>query len=121
MLPFGLAGACWGLCAAALVGLALSQWHLHHGTGFGLGTLWTACRPSALVALLALTPMAALAWAWPAGESNYLRFLACGGALTASAWLLALRQTAHPLWDELLRAGRPLLQRLGAMPTRLGP
>lgn len=121
VLPFGLAGACWGLCAAALVGLALSQWHLHHGTGFGLGTLWTACRPSALVALLALAPMAALAWAWPAGESNYLRFLACGGALTVSAWLLALRQTAHPLWDELLRAGRPLLQRLGAMPTRLGP
>ncbi len=64
--------------------------------------------------------MAVLAWAWPVGESNYMRFFACGAALTAVAWLLALRQTAHPLWPELLRAGRPVLQRLGAVPSGTG-
>ncbi len=112
ILPFGLVGACWGLLAAAVVGLALSQWHLHTGTGFTLGHLWSACRASLLVTALALAPMVVLFVVVPATEANYLRYLLAGGSMTALAWLLALRYTVHPLWAELSRAVAPLLQRV---------
>ena len=112
ILPFGLPGACWGLLAAAVVGLALSQWHLHTGTVFTLAHLWSACRASLLVTALALAPMAILFFSIPATESNYLRYLLAGGSLTGLAWLLALKYTRHPLWSELSRASAPLRQRL---------
>ena len=112
VVPFGLLGACWGMLAAALLGLVLSQWHLHVGTGFSLGALWDACRSSLAVSALALAPMAVIFVLVPASEANYLRLLALGGAVTALCWLLALRYTAHPLWADLAGAALPLWKRL---------
>lgn len=118
VIPFGLPGACWGLLASALVGLALSQWHLHTGTQFKLAQLWDACRSSLLVTLLALAPMLVAFVSIPATEANYLRYLLLGGTATAGCWLLALRYSAHPLWAELARAGAVVTSRLAQMTRR---
>lgn len=104
VVPFGLQGACWGLLAAALLGLGLSQWHLHIGAGFRIADLWAACRTSLVVAALSLLPALLLAWLAPAGDANYVRHILVGGLLTAVAWLLALRLCRHPLWAEVQRA-----------------
>ncbi len=118
VIPFGLTGACWGMLASALAGLALAQWHLHTGTQFGVADLWLACRSSLLVTTLALAPMALIFVLIPATESNYLRYLLLGGAVTGCGWLLALRYSAHPLWAELAGAGAALANRLALMVHR---
>lgn len=104
VLPFGLIGACWGMLAAAVAGLALSQWHMAIGTQFRVQDLWDACRTSLWVTALALAPMGLLFASVTATEANYIRFLIAGGSLTTVAWLLALRATGHPLWSEVQRA-----------------
>ena len=104
VVPFGLAGACWGMLASSVAGLLLSQWHLRSATGFQLSHLWQACRTSLTVTAIALAPMAVIFATVTATESNYIRYLALGGMATAISWLLGLRYSAHPLWDEILRA-----------------
>ena len=118
VLPFGLIGACWGLLGAALVGLGLSQWHLHTGTQFSLTLLWQACRGSLVVGAAALAPMAVLVLVMPASEHNYVRQLLLGGGATGVCWLLALRASAHPLWTDLVSASLAVRQRLASLYRR---
>lgn len=108
VIPFGLPGACWGLLAASVMGLALSQWHLYVGIGLRLHHLRQACRLSALTSAGALAPALIMALAVPATEANYVWHLLISGASTVLCWLLALRLFGHPLWVELTRACIPL-------------
>lgn len=121
VVPFGLMGACWGMLASSIVGIAVSQWTLRQGTQFRWAQLWEACRASALVTLFALAPMAVLCAAVPATEGNYLRVLFAGGVATAVCWLLALRQARHPLWAELSSAGLAIRAKLARRTGRTPP
>lgn len=102
VFPFGLIGAAWGLVGAALLGLALSQWHLR-GRGVGSVKLVKACGASAWLTLLCAGPLALTALAYPVTESNYLRWAAAGGLFATSAWLVGLRLAQHSLWQEIVR------------------
>jgi O-antigen/teichoic acid export membrane protein len=111
VIPFGLAGACWGLLAAAIVGTAYSQWSLSAGLGLRAREVVTACAPSLYITLLATTPVA-LWVVWDGiTEANFLRYAYLGGAITACAWLLAVRQFQHPIWGELQAAFHQVIQK----------
>lgn len=101
VIPFGLIGACWGLLAASVVGVVLSQWFMHAGTSFRWAQLISACWPSLWISTCALAPMAIVLATTATSESNYIRHLALSSALTIPAWLLALRLSGHVLWGEL--------------------
>jgi O-antigen/teichoic acid export membrane protein len=118
VLPFGLEGACWGMLASAVIGLGLSQWQMHVGTGFRPGDLWQACRSSLQVSALALAPLVVVVVMVPATETNYIRYLIFTGALIACSWLAALRHVGHPLWAELMRVARLVR---GLLPLRRHP
>lgn len=112
VVPFGLAGACWGLLAASVAGLLISQAHMRQGTGWNLGMVWQGCRHSLGVTALALAPAALLAWLVPADEHNFVRHILVAGTATTLCWLLGLRMLQHPLWPELQRIALPLLARV---------
>ncbi len=112
VFPFGLTGACWGLLAAAVAGLFISEAHMRQSTGWRLSMLWQACRQSLGVTAFALAPAGLLALLVPAGEHNYVRHLLAGGTATVLCWLLGLRMLQHPLWPELQRLFTPLMARL---------
>jgi len=115
VIPFGLAGGCWGLVAAAAAGLTLSQWHLKMGAGLTLGDLWRACRGSLVVTVITLAPLLITLPLITVDEHNYVRFMVLGGAVTAAMWLLALGLTRHALGAELIRLLRHLRTRLPAL------
>jgi O-antigen/teichoic acid export membrane protein len=112
-LPFGLIGACWGLLAGQLCGLWLSQRALHGITGLRSGAVLTACRPSLLLAGLALLPQCAI-WLMfdPANARQELLSMLVGGVLTTLAWFGAMHRLQHPLWSEVSRLLGPALARL---------
>ena len=101
VIPFGLAGAAWGVLAASTLGLGLSQWHMHAAARLSIAALWQSCRISLWVTLIALAPATTLAFTVQVGESNFARHLIVATLFTAPAWLLGLRLTHHPLWTEL--------------------
>lgn len=101
VIPFGLEGGCWGLLAASAFGAGFAQWMLHRTIGLGLVEVLAACRPSALIALVATAPVALLAWWQPVTEANYLYFLFGGGPLMGFCWLIAVRLFLPSLWAEI--------------------
>ena len=110
-VPFGLAGACWGLLGAALLGAVLSYHYLARYIGLRLTDCAGALRPSALVSVITVAPFAFWTYASPIAESNYPWMGIGGGLLCALFWLLALRATRHPLWPELVHSIRSLIDR----------
>lgn len=108
VIPFGLKGAAWGMVAAALIGVAVSQWFLARCIGLRTSRVVRACVPSLWLCAGALLPAAV--WAWIAGVTldNYIAFAIGGGLVTAVSWLVILRLLRHPLFEEL----RPLWSRL---------
>jgi len=112
VVPFGLFGACWGLVAAAVVGAAVSQHDLHRTTQLKFVELARACTPSALVTLAVAVPMATLAYVFPQGEHNFMRFLLAGGTLSVVLWLAALRFTGHSFWLELAQLVNGAMNRI---------
>ena len=111
-VPFGLAGACWGLLVAALLGAGLSHWYLAKLLGLRLADCMTALLPSLAVSLMAALPMAVWALVSPIGEHNYIAVSLVGGALGALGWIGALCALRHPLWSELAALTWPLWSRL---------
>ena len=111
-VPFGLAGACWGLLVAALLGAGLSHWYLAKLLGLRLADCMTALLPSLAVSLMAALPMAVWALVSPIGEHNYITVSLVGGALGALGWIGALCALRHPLWSELTALTWPLWSRL---------
>lgn len=113
VIPFGLIGACWGLLAAALLGLLLSQQAMRAMTGLQWRQLQDALRHSVLVTLGTGLPLGLLALLWPVGDANYLRWLGLAVPLACVSWLLALRVSGHPVWAEVRGLLGQLRARLG--------
>lgn len=99
---WGLPGACVGLAAAAAGGAALSQWHLQRGIGLAVGDMLSACKPSLLLLLGAVGPVALLSVWLPPDESNYVHWAVWGTAWVAGSWLVGLRLLRHLLWQEVV-------------------
>ena len=118
VIPFGLLGGCWGVLAAAVAGLLISQWHLWTGVQLRWAHLWQACRGSCVVTAITLTPMLASLPFVSATETNYGRFMILGGGATLLMWLLALRVTRHALWSELADVAGAVASRIR---SRRGP
>jgi len=116
-IPFGLPGACWGLVAGAFGGAIASHWYLRRFAGWSSSDLWLAVRPSLLVTLVAVGPVALLTWLVPIGEHNYARAGLAAGTLGAVLWAAALCGFRHPLWAEIAALLAPVLQRLRRRPA----
>jgi O-antigen/teichoic acid export membrane protein len=100
-IPLGLLGACWGLVAAAMAGVALSHWQLHR-LGARTGAMLQACWPSGLLTLISAGPLAAVIWFVPITQENDTVWLLLGGTACTLLWLAGLRALNHPLWKELM-------------------
>lgn len=102
ILPFGLAGACWGLALAALVNGVIAQACLRRVIGFRSRQLVGACRQSALLTLgCGLPAYLLLQWVGGITEANFLRMLVTCAGLTLGSWLLGVAALRHPIWLEL--------------------
>lgn len=102
VIPFGLAGACWGLLAASIFGTVFSQWNLAHAMGLRAGDVARSCLKSIYTAALSSAPVMLWAIIEPVSEGNYMRFAFIGGAIALTIWLFSLRFFQHPLWDEAI-------------------
>ena len=101
VIPFGLRGACWGLFAAALVSLAISQRVMSKSVGLHWRPVIQSCRLSALVAVGTGIPLSLFYFYVPPAEHNYLWWIAVAGFIVLVSWLILLRAVAHPIWAEL--------------------
>jgi O-antigen/teichoic acid export membrane protein len=104
VVPFGLSGACWGVCVASIVGSWLSHRSLAATIGLGWKDVAHACRPSLYIAVVATAPVAAWTLLQGISEANFLRLGFGGGILTVASWVIALRLFRHPLFDEIAGA-----------------
>lgn len=102
VLPFGLAGACWGLVAAAFAGATISQRFLRRTIDLHFRDLVWACVPSALVTVLTVLPALVVLSLYTQTEENYFVLLAGCSFVTGIAWLGALKVFNHPLWIEIM-------------------
>ncbi|MCG3188184.1 MAG: hypothetical protein LKCHEGNO_00077 [Burkholderiaceae bacterium] len=103
VVPFGLAGACWGLLGGSLVGAAMAQVFLSRAIGLGAREVIAGVLPSLVVAALALVPALVLSLWWPFATPGQFARAAAAGIATVIAWGLALRAAGHPAWPELAR------------------
>lgn len=99
---FGMIGAAWGLLAGALLGAALSCRAARVHLGLSLREMIGVLAPSAAVALICVTPVAALRILFP-GPSHLALVTVAAVASGTLAWLGGLRLTRHPIGDELRR------------------
>ena len=101
VIPFDLAGACWGLLAAAIVGGVCAHRILAARIGLTLRHVIGACKASFFVTVISTAP--SLAWAafGPIGEDNFLQVMVVAGSVFGLMWIGALRCLRHPLWREL--------------------
>ena len=115
-VPFGLAGACWGLVAGAVGGAIASHWYLTRFAGWSAHDLWLAVRPSLLITAIVVAPIYLMISVVPIGEHNYVRVGLAAGALGFALWMAALLWLRHPLWAEIADMLAPMLLRLGGRP-----
>lgn len=103
VIPFGLAGAAWGLVGAAMAGALLAHAALRRHVGLRPTHVLKAVGPSLRLTMLAIGPLAACSTLWPINEQNYVRYVVLGASATTLLWLLGLRWLRHPLWIEVQR------------------
>ena len=101
VFPFGLIGVCWGLVAAALAGGWVAHRSLRQAIEISALDILKTCTPSAGVAAVTVLPTLLAALWIPQTQQNYGLFLALGGLVSATAWLLSLRAFGHAFWDEI--------------------
>lgn len=111
-VPFGLEGACWGVVVAALLGVLLAHRALHGLLQIDLRVMLRMAGPCALITAGTVAPVAAITWAWPPGEHNFVRIALAGSAAAAAGWLLSARAVGHPVLGELRRAFAALQSKL---------
>jgi O-antigen/teichoic acid export membrane protein len=111
VIPFGLLGAGWGLCLAAVAGGMLSQRFLGQIIGLRFIDVLRACAPSAAVAACTATPALLVTLAIPQSHGNFMLMIGGCGLLSVASWLLALRLLGHPFWNEVEIAMRRLRRR----------
>ncbi len=117
VVPFGLAGACWGLLGASVVGAATAQAFLGRTIGLGARDVARAVLPSLTVAVVALTPAVVLSMWLSFSGPAHLATAAVAGVLTVIAWGLALRAARHPAWPELLQLAESVAAKLRRRPA----
>lgn len=103
VFPFGLPGACWGLVASGFIGAIIGQRFLFRIIGLHFLDLVQGCKASALVALISVAPISLLSTVVDQSESNFLPFFVGGSLATGLTWIVALRLTGHPFWEEIMR------------------
>lgn len=116
-IPFGLAGACWGLVGAALFGALVSHIYLARIVSLSFRDVVGALWPSLQLTLAVLLPLLGLVGWIPINESNYIPIGLGGGAFCGLIWIALLRCLSHPLWVEIKQAagtsGRTVLALIG--------
>lgn len=112
VIPFGLAGGCWGLLAGRVAGALIAHRHLNRAIGLRAADVLRVCLPSAKVAVAAVAPLVLWVAFDPISEDNFVRSSLIGGAATALAWLACLRGFGHPLWNEVQRIAAGARERL---------
>jgi O-antigen/teichoic acid export membrane protein len=117
VVPWGLQGACWGLLAGTVAGALHSHWELSRHCRLTLSDLLRNGLPSLTAAACAAAPLAAWVTWRPINEGNYLQASAAALLLCPLCWLLALRATGHPLWQELARLFSAVRGRLQRRPA----
>ena len=101
VIPYGLAGASWGLLAAAIAGGILSHRVLATRIGLTLRQVLGACTSSMAITVISTAPVILWASLREIDERNYFITFAVAGLVTLLLWLLSLRLLGHPLWTEL--------------------
>lgn len=108
VFPFGVAGACWGLAAAALAGAVISHQILHKIIDLHFKDVAAACLPSLRVGIISGVPSLFVAAFIEQSNGNYLVVLTACGMATAAAWLIAVKLCNHPFWAEIVVVVRKL-------------
>jgi O-antigen/teichoic acid export membrane protein len=108
VIPYGLIGAAWGVFAASACGLVLAQSYLWRSIGLRTSDLVRACLPSALICVIAVSPVATWAALHGVAGDSYISFGIFGAGVTAIAWILCIRASGHPLGREIADIGRQL-------------
>ncbi len=102
IVPFGLAGACWGLLLAAVLGSIISHMHLQSTIQLERAAMLHACFRAGGVALATALPLACLA-AFVDQNANFIWFVPAAGLASLLAWMIALKITRHSLLIEIRR------------------
>lgn len=100
-IPFGLAGASWGIVVGTLCGLALTHRALHAATGLKFAEVAASLLPSLRVAVLSVLPAAVLVAIFPPDAGNYFAIGVSAALLALGAWCWFMSRDAHPLWAEI--------------------
>lgn len=114
VVPFGLAGASWGIVAAAAISTVLNHRALRAATGLTLRDFGSVLLPSLHLSTLCVLPAWLLTALFPPGEHNYLWVGLLAAAVSVATWALLMRASGHPLWNEVvnlalrLRRNRPV-------------
>jgi O-antigen/teichoic acid export membrane protein len=107
-VPFGLAGAAWGVLVASGCALVLGQTYLARVIALRMRDLAQACLPSAILCVVSVGPAAAWLALRHVGEANYISFGLVAAIVTASAWLTCIHLIGHPLGRDIFDLGRRL-------------
>jgi O-antigen/teichoic acid export membrane protein len=118
VVPYGLAGASWGLVIAALGGVAAAHWHLHHAFGLRFGAILRVVRTSFMITIWTVGPLAIGAVFVPITEANFWAWTVIGSVAAAALWLSGLRAFRHPLWPQLKQVARRIFVHRRAGPER---
>ena len=101
VVPYGLAGACWGSLFGAAIGMLLAQRAMRDVVGLHTADVIRSCLSSALVACGAALPVIVWQLLVSPRQFNPVAWLAVAFALAVTGWLIALKAIRHPLLAEL--------------------
>lgn len=118
VVPYGLVGACIGLVVAAALGAVLAFVFLHRAGQVDVLRMLKALGSSALVAILALAPGAAIVWAHPMAEDSFLAITIACCLTVFAAWVVSLFTLRHPLAGEMRRLLGIVVRKFGGSSPR---
>jgi O-antigen/teichoic acid export membrane protein len=102
VIPFGLAGAAWGLAAASVVGTLFAQWMLWRTVSLRPSMTIQSCLPSAYITLFSVWPVSLWMTFIGISEANFIHVVLGGGIITGALWLVAVRRFLPSLWAEIV-------------------
>lgn len=110
--PHGINAVAWSMCVTSPLELVLSLYFIRQFATFTLAELAIALRPSAIVALFStFGPLLVIAMhGW--GVALPIGVLVSAILLSALGWVVSLRLTGHPLFNEMQRAAMAGLKHL---------
>lgn len=99
----GLIAVSIAVFASALINALLAVGALNRAVGVGWMDLFTACRTSAAVTLMAALPALGVLVTFGAGEGNYILAAVISSVAGMIAWLVGILWLGHPLGHEVAR------------------